>query len=310
MGMRSISAEVNLPREQIDAYVATLVGESSYEDCLARVGSHPCAAGDPQRTAVAIAGERARHPLSFLVTRIVQDNEGSVVWHATSDEQHDEAARHRHDAMAIGLSGVFVAEALDGAAERFGLPSIDALSEIFVTPLIPDEDARLIAESIHLHHGQRHAAAAHLLVPRLERIIRRTLRAVGQVVTDFPRGNRRGGVKTLGTLLAGAEGRFPEDLRLHLTALLTEPLSANLRNRISHGLIAEIGRSESAVLVDAAARLRLLRVGVPESAPATGSPKSRTECGRTWAAWTRHGACRGHCGEHDRTESDHTMEIG
>jgi hypothetical protein len=156
---------------------------------------------------------------------------------------------------------------LEGAVSKFGLPDIDQLRATFTTPLIPAEDASLIAEALHLHHGGRYTAAAHLLVPRLERIIRRTLRTVGQVVTDLPSGPRsRGGVKSLGTMLNAAHGRLPEDLRVHLIALLTEPLSANLRNRIAHGLVDEVGREESAALIDAAARLRLVRP-VPAATP-------------------------------------------
>lgn len=260
MGMRTVSAEVNLPREQLEAYIKALVGEASYEEALVRIASQPVAAGDPDRTAGAVAAERTRHPLSFLATRIIQDSEGSIVWRATTDAQHDEAARYRHEAMGIGISGVLIAEALEGAASKFGLPEIEHLRTMFTTPFIPEEDASLIAEALHLHHASRYTAAAHLLVPRLERIIRRTLRMVGQVVTDFPTGPRgRGGVKSLGTLLNAAQGRLPEDLRVHLIALLTEPLSANLRNRIAHGLVAEVGREESAALIDVAARLRQLR---------------------------------------------------
>jgi len=247
-----------------------LVGEASYEEMLLRVASQPCAAGDPSRTAEVVASERTRHPLSFLVTRIIQDGEGSIVWRATTDAQHDEAARFRHEALNIGLNGVLVAEALEGAASRFGLPDHDQLTAAFSTPLIPVEDAKVIAEAVELHHAARYTAAAHLLVPRLERIVRRTLRTVGQVVTDLPTGPRnRGGVKALGTLLNAAQGRLPEDLRVHLIALLTEPLAANLRNRIAHGLIDEVGREESAALIDAAARLRLLRTA-PVGAPHDG----------------------------------------
>jgi hypothetical protein len=261
MGIRTVSAEVNLPRKQLERYINALVGDASYEDALLRIASQPCAAGDPARTAEAVAAERTRHPLSFLVTRIVQDSEGSIVWRAMNDAQHDEAARYRHEAMAIGINGVLVSEALEGAASKFGLPDMDQLRATFTTPLIPAEDASLIAEALHLHHGGRYTAAAHLLGPRLERILRRTLRTVGHVVTDLPSGPRgRGGVKSLGTLLNAAQGRLPEDLRIHLIALLTEPLSANLRNRIAHGLVDEVGREESAALIDAAARLRLLRL--------------------------------------------------
>ena len=266
MGMREVSAEVKLPRRTVDAYIASLVGETSYEECLARIGSQPAAAGDQERTAAAVANERSGHPLSFLVTRVIQDVEGNVIWQASSDAEHDVAARYRQEALAISISGVFVGEALELAAQRFGLPSIEELTVAFMTPLIPEEDARLISEAIHLHHEQRYAAAAHLLVPRIERVVRRLLRELGQVVTDFPSANRRGGVKGLGTLLAGAGGLLPEALRVHLIALLTEPLSANLRNRIAHGLVGDTGMGESAVLIDAVARLRLLRLSPTEPA--------------------------------------------
>jgi Domain of unknown function (DUF4209) len=83
---------------------------------------------------------------------------------------------------------------------------------------------------------------------------------VGIPVTKLPRGEERGGVITLGLLLARLEGRVDESWRRYLAHVLADPLGLNMRNDISHGLIEAVDEIRVALLIHVMLFLVTLRV--------------------------------------------------
>jgi hypothetical protein len=77
-----------------------------------------------------------------------------------------------------------------------------------------------------------------------------------------PRG-KSGTVQPLGELLYQLHERFfgSEAWRTYLLHLLVDPLGLNLRDVIAHGVRARTERADAALLLHAAAFLRLDRVG-------------------------------------------------
>ena len=72
-------------------------------------------------------------------------------------------------------------------------------------------------------------------------------------------------MRSLGDLVGALNGRLPTaGWHEHLKNMLSDPL-LNPRNVIAHGLRAEVGREDAALLIHAARSLRLL-------APAPASP--------------------------------------
>jgi len=113
----------------------------------------------------------------------------------------------------------------------------------------------------------------HLLLPRLEAILRGMARSLGLVIYREPRGRDRGGVRTLGVLLSELIDFVDESWRRHLANLLTDELGYNLRNLVLHGLVPRVERVEAALLINAACYLRLLRAQPLAKEKATGNSR-------------------------------------
>jgi len=88
-------------------------------------------------------------------------------------------------------------------------------------------------------------SAIHLLVPRIEQIIRRILRKAGVNTTALLQGAMR--ERLLGELLRAQEAMevLSSPLARLLQATLSEEWGLNLRNRVAHGLINEAECSQS-----------------------------------------------------------------
>src|SRR5262249_41659798 len=126
--------------------------------------------------------------------------------------------------------------------------------------------------------------SAHVLVPRIERVVREMARRVGLPVFREPLGEKPGGVIGLGSLLHDVGGAFA-DLGWHayLVVLLSDPLGMNLRNAISHGLIARVGKPTAALLIQVACLLSTFGLTGPDAEPTPpkgAGPEPSTEEGK------------------------------
>lgn len=165
-----------------------------------------------------------------------------------------------HEARKIMLWGVFAADILDRVHARHGLPDARALTEFFMTPLIPEDTAERIGRGVLSYWQGEADESAHLLAPRIEASIRYIARECDLAIIREPQGEKPGGVRPLGDLLIALKGQVDESWRRYLWNLLCEPVGVNLRNRIAHGLSRRVERREAAVLIHAACHLRLMRV--------------------------------------------------
>lgn len=115
----------------------------------------------------------------------------------------------------------------------------DLLTIVRESGIVPPDDAYLFA--LGLHHGfyGEYAVALHLLVPRIESIVRYHLRAAGVDTSriDHDSTDMEVGLSALMNN-PEAEQIFGEDLAYELRALLCGPLGPNLRNRVAHGLFS------------------------------------------------------------------------
>lgn len=261
LGLKMISAEVTIPRDQIETFVDWFVGDDSIEKALTRLGSH-LPTGDPEDNRQFVEQLMAEHPLQFLFTRMTLGPEYSLIRSTVGEDDQAEQALIDHETQRASIFSVFAVEILHRIEERYG-PIADAVAW-FESDLIEPAVALTIGRATTLFAAGDPDAAASVLAPRLERVVRRVAAAVGLTVTRSPdsRG-RSGGVKGLGELLGQLEDWLQEPTRRYLKVLLSEVTGLNLRNRIGHGLSDEISHREAALLIHAACHLRLLAPAGP-----------------------------------------------
>jgi hypothetical protein len=158
-------------------------------------------------------------------------------------------------------AGVFLGPLIDTAAEHHGRPSHDELTAHFATELIGPERGERFARALELFWDGDYDASAHVLVPRLESVLRDLARARGiTIVKPVSEGNY-GGVISLNTVMSKLREIDPDfEWFDYLEALLCDPLALNYRNRIAHGLVSAVGGGGAALLLHAACFLSVLRL--------------------------------------------------
>lgn len=108
------------------------------------------------------------------------------------------------------------------------------------SPIVPKENVNLIARAISLGFEFDFATAVHLVSPQMEKIIRMLIKNRGGHTTNID----KDGIEHengLGSLLAMKEAKLilGEDVLFELKVVFSEPIGANLRNEIAHGLVTD-----------------------------------------------------------------------
>lgn len=269
--LKPITAEVEFPREEIEAHVRSFAeDQESWQEALRRFGSDGPPSGDTEENAKLTKELAEKYPLLRIFSTQIMGPHGSVTAAAGSEEEHDRVDVAKHEAMQVGIWAPIGVEILDAIKTTFGVPDREELTEFFITELIDREVAARIADGVLRFFDSDDDGALHILVPQLEAAIRGTAARAGVVVIKMPRGGTPGGVRALGGILADLKGRLDESWRRYLANTLTDPLGVNLRNQLSHGLHGPTVRGDVAIAIQVACHLRLWRPGGDASSDVEG----------------------------------------
>ena len=165
--------------------------------------------------------------------------------HDLAEVAYAEMSRHRIEAW-----GNVVADVLASASTPNG--AIDAA--LFAGPLVTSEIANRLAHGLSLFNRGDFDAAAHVVLPRLEVLIRRMaiVRRIPALQIVY---SSLGNISCLNALLSEIAATSDADDRGHweyLHMLLVEPRAAGIRNTLSHGLRSDSGFAESVSRQEAA----------------------------------------------------------
>lgn len=225
---------LRIPAEMFEAFSQHIRG--SYVATLESTLTQGPLSGDPEANVVEIATQSRENPLQSLFARSMLGPYNSTIWRAGDGSERDRLNLAEHQSFKITLIGRLIAEVLQVAAERFGPPTETEFESVFSSDLIKTRFAKPLAHGAYLIATGRPDDGAHVMLPRIESVIRELAFQCGCPITIDPKGNVPGGVKTLGATLAMLEGIIEEDWRRHFVNLLVDPLGVNLRNRVLHGL--------------------------------------------------------------------------
>ena len=260
LGLKTISAEVKIPTEKFEAYLNWFVDDRGWKESLTRFGFHGPPSGDHKKNIEEIEKQLKDFPLQFLVTQAVYDENNAPIRFGKSVDENKDIALVNYETMGIRLFGNSAPEILHRIKNKNGMPPIKELTEFFITPIISEEIAENIAKAIELFFEDEFDIATHLIVPRIENIIRIIAREVGLPIIREPVGSSPGGVIQLGNLLTMLKGRTDESWRRYFYNLLVDPIGVNLRNRVCHGLLPKFGKEDASLLIHVVCNLRLIRI--------------------------------------------------
>jgi hypothetical protein len=266
LDLQEISAEVEMPREEVERFLSNFKDAASWQDALRFLAVQPPPGGSPADLEAFVEELMAEAPLQFLVTKaIIGPESAGAIFRADTPEKHKRVAMSEQRAHAASFWALLAADGLDVIADTFPRPSHDELTEFFAGELVDVDAAERMARALELYWDGHADESAHILVPRIEQVIRGLARRVGVPVYREPIGNEPGGVETLGALLRAIGPVFANaGLHAYLVVLLVDPLGLNLRNRIAHGLVGKVQKPATALLMQVACALSGLQMGTPD----------------------------------------------
>ena len=264
-----VAVDLRIPRQELDDYVAGLVGDDGWEAALTRLGTMPPPSGDYTANLAQVERQKAEHPLMFLVTKVIYGPHGFPVQVVQDEGLHERVALSEYERLGMELAGLLIGQVLDGIKARYGVPSLEEVTPLFTSAFIPEETAERVAAALLHYWDGRLDECVHVLCPRLEATLRTGFMRAGMTVIGLPAGEKPGGVRTLGELLREALIRdvFRDASRTrYLYNLLCDPYGMNLRNSIAHGFLTKARKEDAALLIQAVCYLRLLDVARKDEA--------------------------------------------
>lgn len=270
LDLKEVGAEVNLPREEVERFLGSFTDASGWQQALGLLATQPPPGGSPTEVAAAVDRQMEDYPLQFLFGKaLIGPDNATAIFRASTREEHHRLASAEQRAQRGRIWGFFCARALRRIGERSDRPAEADLAAWLRGDFVDEETAERVARAIELFWEEHYDESSHVLVPRIERIVRDMARKLGiPVVRAVEAGQQIGGVVTLGTLLREMGPAFPDaGWHSYLLNLLADPLGLNLRNSISHGLHGRVGSVDASLLVQAALFLASLSLGDSGEAP-------------------------------------------
>ena len=256
------SFAIDLPREEVEQWVNSVVGAEGLEEALNRfatAGGPPV--GDREETEQLVDEMAQEFVFKSLVTRVVTDEHGYQIRLAASAEDKRNLDILEHEARYIQFDGLLRQLALDRIGERYSADRA-SLAELFRTGLIDEPQADAFARAFEHYWADRPDEALLVCLPRIEAVLRARLVAAGGVIYQPPRGVRPGRVSGLGDVLQKLEDLDADEMaswwRSFRIALTEQTPGLNLRNRHVHGLAESPTKQEAALGLRIVALLRLI----------------------------------------------------
>jgi len=207
------------------------------------------------------AAHRSRSIVSQIAMTVplVDDRTLAEIAPDTVEQARFEERRALLQEIAL-VSSVVISEILHRLRKNLHLQEDDLVAFLSASPYMEPDDLPFLRTAATRYLRDDRISAMHVLVPRVEQVVRRILKAAGTEVTALRDGELR--ERPLGELLRAAEadGTMPTELVRLLQAVLSEDWGMNLRNRVAHGLATEADCSQANL--DRVLQLALLLSGI------------------------------------------------
>lgn len=187
---------------------------------------------------------------------------GGMPARSLSDEDEIFARDLAHtELLYLGTYGIFLANALDMIATRFGIPPRDDL-ETFLRRTGGDATLmNVLATALQLFWVAEYDAAVHLAVPKVEAAARALLLEINEPVYRAAVGDATGQFPGLGVLLSLlVDNGFDRDWERFLRTFLLGD-GSNVRNLAAHGFLHNVDPLNAAAALRALAVLALIAPG-------------------------------------------------
>jgi hypothetical protein len=236
--MARVTSSVEIDREELERVTAGIT-EGGLDTTIQRIVGYFLPDLDHLRRQ--LQEQRRTHPLVSMFG-VAQMREGQVVGRCGPVDTDQQGALLHALSQGIGIQSFFLACAIDRARERYSITAEALTGFLYESPVFSSRFHGLIRQGIEAYLQGDHLKAIHVLVPQIENALRSFLYLVGLPPNKPRRGDPSTMTeKTLSDILEHEpilQEYFGEPIRLYLLAFLAAPRGHNVRNRLSHGLMA------------------------------------------------------------------------
>ncbi|MFD3223442.1 DUF4209 domain-containing protein [Rahnella aceris] len=195
--------------------------------------------------------EQTRSHISDLFGTVHLSGDGRMVGRsgaAANDHAHYRQLQSFDFSLKIAVAGEIL-PAMNQLMQEYNFVLPFFLELCHYSPLILHDRANLTARGLYLGFEYRFSESIHLLSPQVEYLVRDLLKKSGVRTSTIDEAGIENEVG-LSSLLDKPEARtlFGDDIHFNLKALFTDPLGANLRNYVAHGLLNDNSSQSDAVV--------------------------------------------------------------
>lgn len=261
--LQEFSAQVEIPRAQIEAHIDQLLEAESWFHAAVRIIASGPPSGDVEENRQTAESLAQQFPLQALFPKVRLGSDGLPRYRATTDEEQADDRLADQEVMRIRVGAFIRADAFDRAAEKFGAPTADdVIAALGNNPDLDDATKAGIARVIDRYYKGDPEGACYTGVPLVERLTRELLLAIDSPVYRTQSQRTPGQYPGLGALLVELSKRgLDTSWYRYLRTLLASPNGLNLRNEALHGFVDEVGREMAAAVLAALIYLASLRTG-------------------------------------------------
>ncbi|GDY10675.1 hypothetical protein LBMAG52_41630 [Planctomycetia bacterium] len=236
MAKHSISMEI--PNAEMEEFLEQMTA-GDLEATVERIAFHFCPSLNDLRRQLA---ELQKEFTLYSHIPVVALGENQVTARVGSIESDPEGRMMVLMADNLKFAAIFLGKTIDRAREKFEFTSKTLLPLLLQSPLFDVERTFLLEQGIEAYLAQDHVKTIHVLVPQIEHALRRLLAIQGKPTNKHRRSDASVMVeKSLNDILESepvVQQFLSDDVTFYFRVFLCDSRGINLRNVVSHGLMA------------------------------------------------------------------------
>jgi len=237
--LKHYEAKIEIKTEEIEKFIEQLIGETDLNAALLRIARYFVPKVDEARKF--LEQMRIDAPLMSIIPISILASDGHTSAKVKSLDEDPDGRLHKQLAETIGFYQPFLARTLVKLRERYALSTDNVLDFLCQSPLFEESRGGLLRDGLLAYEQEDFVKAIHVLVPRVEDILRRFLGRLGRPTLKTVRNNP--GImdaKSMNDVLGDDQMQsiLTEDLCRYLEVVYIDKRGLNLRNDLAHGLLA------------------------------------------------------------------------
>jgi hypothetical protein len=238
---KAVSAGVDVPPEVLEKFLTELTG-GGLEAALNAIAWQFVPGLDALRDR--LRRSRKEYPMATMWPT-AKMSEGRVVGKVGPADTDPDGALLSAVADEVRHTRFFLGEAFDRLRERYSVAADQVVDFLYESPAFTVRFRGVIKLGVEAYFAGGHPKAISLLVPQIENALRPLLTLAGRPPNKPRRGDQPGMSETTLTDILEREPvikeKFGEAAHLYMVAFLADARGLNVRNRLSHSLLAAEG---------------------------------------------------------------------